>query len=75
VRSINDLAQLGPNLPDYNLELLAHNAADPAASWARINGRRYVAGDTIDGGPEVVEIRADGIVLGYAGERFLLPTR
>ncbi|HUF73374.1 MAG TPA: general secretion pathway protein GspB [Gammaproteobacteria bacterium] len=75
VRSINELARFGPSLPDYRLELLAHNGADPAASWARINGRRYVAGDTIGGGPELVEIRSDGVVLGFAGERFLLMAR
>jgi general secretion pathway protein B len=74
VRSINELARFGPGLPDYRLELLA-DATDPAARWARINGRRYIAGDTIGGGPELVEIRSDGVVLGYAGERFLLPVR
>lgn len=72
VRSMNELARFGPNLPDYRLELLAFNPADPAASWARINGRRYAAGDKIGGGPELIELRADGVVIGYAGERFLL---
>lgn len=75
LRPINELVRFGPNLPDYRLELLAYNAADPAASWARINGRRYVAGDRIGGGAELIELRADGAVLGYAGEHFLLPTR
>lgn len=75
IRSINDLATFGPNLPDYRLELLAYNSAEPAASWARINGRRYEAGDRIGGGPEIVELRSDGVVLGYAGERFLLTAR
>lgn len=75
VRSINELARFGPSLPDYRLELLAYDPADSAASWARINGRRYVVGDPIGGGAELFEIRSDGVVLGFAGERFLLPTR
>jgi general secretion pathway protein B len=76
VRSINELAGLAPDLPDYRLELLAYNATDPAAGYARINGRRYVTGDRIGGGgPEVIELRVDGVVLGYAGERFLLTAR
>ena len=75
LRSMNELARFGPNLPDYRLELLAYNPAEPAASWARINGRRYAAGDRIGGGPELIELRADGVVIGYAGERFLLTAR
>jgi general secretion pathway protein B len=76
VRSINELAGFDPSLPDYRLELLAFNASDPAAGYARINGRRYGEGDRIGGsGPEVIEVRSDGVVLGYAGERFLLTAR
>lgn len=75
MRSINELGRFGPGLPDYRLELLAYDPANPAASWARINGRRYMVGDPIDGGPELAGIRSDGVVLGFAGERFLLPTR
>lgn len=75
LRSIAELAGFDPNLPEYRLELLAFNASDPAASYARINGRRYVRGDRIGGGPELVEVLAEGVVLGYAGERFLLTAR
>lgn len=75
LRSINELASFAPSLPAYRLELLAYNGSDPAASYARINGRRYAQGDRIDGGPELVGVLANGVVLGYAGERFLLTAR
>jgi general secretion pathway protein B len=75
LRPIRELALVDPDLPAYRLELLAFNGSDPANSSAWINGQRYVVGDSIGRGPEVVEIRADGVVLAWAGRRFLLSTR
>jgi hypothetical protein len=70
-RPIEDLIRMDPNLPALTLTALQYNAADPARPvW--INGRRYVPGQRIEGGPELVAIRADGVVLSYRGETFLL---
>lgn len=75
LRSIAELVTLAPNLPSFRLELLAYNGQDPATGSAWINGRRYFVGDGIVGGPELIEVRSDGVVLAYAGDHFLLTTR
>ena len=75
VRSIGELENYGPSLPDYRLELLAFNEQDPSSSSAWINGRRYYTGEQIGSGPELIEIRSDGVILAFAGQRFLLTTR
>ena len=48
-------------------------AADPAARFVFINGRKYTEGSTLVEGPSLVRIRPDGVVLEYRGKRFLLP--
>ena len=75
VRSIAELATLDPNLPSFRLEVLAYNGEDPTSGSAWINGRRYFIGERVVGGPELVEVRSDGVVLAYASEHFLLTTR
>jgi len=75
LRSINELARFDPSLPSFRLELLAYNGQDPASGSAWINGRRYLVGERIAGGPDLVEVREDGVVLAHAGEHFLLTTR
>lgn len=75
LRSIAELATIDPSLPSFRLELLAYNGQDPASGSAWINGRRYIVGERITGGPELVEVRPDGVVLAYASEHFLLTTR
>jgi hypothetical protein len=72
---ISGLRALDPNLPEYRLELIAHNNQDPAQGSAWINGRRYYVGERIGSGPELVEVRPDSVVLAYGGSRFLLTTR
>ena len=71
----SELARLDPTLPGYTLELLAFNRLDPASGYAWINGRRYFRGERIGQGPELLEIRADGVLLGWRGEVFLLRQR
>lgn len=75
LRPIAELATFDPSLPRYRLEVLAPSSRDPAESSAWINGRRYYPGERIGSGPVVIEVRADGVVLGLGAERFLLTTR
>jgi general secretion pathway protein B len=71
-RPIRDLAALDPALPAYRLEFVAFKPADPADSSAWINGRLYRIGERVANGPEIIEIRADSVILAHLGERFLL---
>jgi hypothetical protein len=75
IRPVGELAVVAPNLPRLRLELLAYNGRDPAGGSAWINGRRYFVGERVANGPELVEVRPDGVVLAFAGERYLLTTR
>lgn len=75
LRSIRELADFAPDLPRLRLELLAYNGREPDGGSAWINGQRYFVGDKVVNGPELIEVRPDGVVLAYAGERFLLTTR
>lgn len=75
LRSISELPDFGPTLPEYRLEVLACCSNDPTENSAWINGRRYYPGERIGGGPVVAEIGPDGVVLAFAGQRFLLTTR
>jgi hypothetical protein len=72
---ISELRVIEPGLPEYRLELIAHNNQDPTQGSAWINGRRYYIGERIGSGPELVEVRPDSVVLAYGGSRFLLTTR
>lgn len=65
-------AQATAGLPVLNLDLHIY-ASDPAQRAAFINGRRYREGDTLPEGVEVRAITAEGAVLQYRGQRFLLP--
>jgi hypothetical protein len=75
LRSIRELPGYAPNLPRLRIELLAYDGRDPAGGSAWINGERYFVGDRVANGPELIEVRPDGVILGYSGERFLLTTR
>lgn len=75
LRPASDIAALDPSLPRYTLELLAYNGTDPESGYAWINGRRYFPGERIGSGPELVAVRADGVLLAYRGETFLLRQR
>jgi len=72
---ISRIRDLDANLPSYRLEFVAYNGDDPAQSSVWINGSRYFAGERIAGGPELVEIRVDSVILGFRSRRFLLTTR
>lgn len=74
-RPISDLRRLDPSLPEDGLDMLQYDAADPAGSAAWIGGRRYIPGEQINNGPEVISIRRDGVILGFREQRFLLTPR
>ena len=65
------LAAEGVFLPQMNLELLAfrEQARD---RFVFINGRKYVEGERLVEGPQLVSIVPTGAVLMHAGRRFLL---
>ena len=75
VRPISELYSLEPALPEYRVDLIAHNSQDPGRGSAWINGRRYYVGERIGAGPALVEVQPDGVVLEHAGARYLLTTR
>lgn len=79
-------AEPAQNLPSYNglsssmrgsigtldMNVLIYSST-PGRGFVIINGKKYRAGDTLEEGPDVVEIRTDGVVLDYRGTEFMLP--
>jgi general secretion pathway protein B len=65
------LAAEGVSLPQMNLELLAFRE-QPRDRFVFINGRKYVEGERLVEGPQLVSIVPTGAVLLHAGRRFLL---
>lgn len=64
--------QATAGLPQLTLELHVYSP-DPTQRAVFINGRRYLEGDTINEGAELVSISSEGAILNYRGQRFLLP--
>lgn len=61
------------DLPAFTLNMHVY-AADSAERFVILDGERHVEGDTIgEDGPRLAEIRADGLVLEFHGQRFLFP--
>ena len=65
------LAAEGVLLPTLRLELHAFSA-QPRERFVFINGRKYVEGERLVEGPQLVAIEPTGAVLTHAGRRFLL---
>lgn len=65
------LAAEGVLVPDLRLELHAYSPA-PRDRFVFINGRKYVEGERLSEGPQLVAIEPTGVVLAYSGRRFLL---
>jgi general secretion pathway protein B len=61
----------GVALPQLRLELHAF-AEQPRDRFVFINGRKYVEGERLVEGPQIVSIERTGAVLAHAGHRFLL---
>lgn len=69
--SVAQLAADGFNVPQLSLQLLV-NSPDSARRFVLINGRRYVEGETLSEGPEVISIGESGAVLRFFDRQFLL---
>ncbi len=69
--SATALAAEGVVLPALRLELHAFSA-QPRERFVFINGRKYVEGERLTEGPQLVAIEPTGAVLTHAGRRFLL---
>jgi hypothetical protein len=69
--SAASLAAEGIALPQLRLELHAYTER-PNDRFVFINGRKYVEGERLVDGPEVLTIAPNGAVLRYLGQRFLL---
>jgi general secretion pathway protein B len=65
------LAAEGVAVPPLRLELHAFSSR-PHERFVFINGRKYVEGDRLTEGPQVVSIAPTGAVLAHAGRQFLL---
>ncbi|RPI60592.1 MAG: hypothetical protein EHM50_07140, partial [Lysobacterales bacterium] len=65
------LAAEGVVLPPLRLELHAFST-QPRERFVFINGRKYVEGERLTEGPQLVAIEPTGAVLVHAGRRFLL---
>jgi len=65
------LAAQGMALPPLRLELHAFSE-QPSDRFVFINGRKYVEGERLPEGPELVSITPSGAVLSQYGRRFLL---
>ena len=69
--SVAALVADGIALPTLRLELHAFSE-QPRDRFVFINGRKYVEGDRLSEGPQIVSIEPRGAVLIQAGQRFLL---
>lgn len=59
-------------LPELKLSMHVYSAT-PAQRFVVLNGNRQVEGDELGGEVSIAEIRSDGVVLIYHGQRFLVP--
>jgi general secretion pathway protein B len=69
--SVTALQAQGISVPPLRLELHAYSDV-PADRFVFINGRKYLEGQRLAEGPEVVTIERNGVVLSQQGQRFML---
>ena len=60
------------DLPPLDLTMHVF-AADPSARFVILDGERHVEGDDLGDGLSLLEIREDGLVLAFKGQRFIYP--
>lgn len=70
--SILEARASGMAVPELTLELLVFSE-EPSRRFVYINSAKYVEGDTLDDGPQLLEITTEGALLRYQGRNFLLP--
>lgn len=64
--------ELQRNLPKLNLDVHVYSQT-AGKRFVLINANRYQEGEQLNEGPRLEAITADGAVLSYQGQRFLLP--
>ena len=69
--TIMELLAAGVVLPELTLELHVYSAS-PAERFIRINSASYREGEVLSEGPRVISITAEGVILDYRGQNFLL---
>jgi general secretion pathway protein B len=60
------------DIPQFNLSMHVF-APDPAARFIVVDGERKVEGDAVKEGLVLREVRTDGIILEFRGQRFFYP--
>jgi general secretion pathway protein B len=70
--TLNDVAASGTTLPELHLDIHV-NSDNPTERFIFVNMRKYTEGQTLNEGPVVEHITADGVILNHHGLRFLLP--
>lgn len=70
--TLDNLTASGTALPELHLDIHVHSP-NPAERFVFVNMRKYVEGQTLNEGPAVERITAEGVVLNHRGLRFLLP--
>ena len=66
-----ELLAAGTVLPELTLELHVYSGT-LAQRFIRINSASYREGDVLSEGPRVVSITAEGVILSYRAQEFLL---
>ena len=64
-------SSLRRDLPPIKITV-RHAPGEPKLRFVKINGERYVQGDRMELGPMIVEIRTDGVIVDYQGQRFIV---
>ena len=49
-----------------------HAPSDPELRFVKINGERFAQGDSLGPGPRIIEIRTDGVILEFQGQRLII---
>jgi general secretion pathway protein B len=70
--TLRELIAGGSNLPDLRLDIHVHSSV-PGERFVFVNMRKYIEGQTLNEGPTIERITADGVILNQQGLRFLLP--
>jgi general secretion pathway protein B len=70
--TLDDLTASGTALPELHLDIHVYSG-NPSERFVFVNMRKYVEGETVNEGPAVERITAEGVVLNHRGLRFLLP--
>ncbi len=66
-----ELIVTGTDLPELSLELHVYSAT-ATERFVRINSASYREGEVLTDGPRVLSITAEGVILAYRGQSFLL---